>query len=49
MSSRNAVAEFPAWAINQRAPNVEYTPWHILEHLRITQWDMLSYIRDGSG
>ena len=33
--------------MNQRAPNVDYTPWHILEHLRITQWDMLSYIRDG--
>jgi hypothetical protein len=42
-----AVAEFPAWAMNERAPNVEYTPWHLIEHLRITQADMLSYIRDG--
>ena len=44
-----AVADFPAWAINQRAPNVGYTPWHLLEHLRITQWDMLRYIEDPTG
>ena len=46
MSFEDAVAGFPAWAINGRAPNVAYTPWHILEHLRITQWDILAYIRD---
>jgi len=44
-----AVAEFPVWAMNQKAPNVSYTPWHILEHLRITQWDMLRYIQDPTG
>ena len=49
MTFDDAVAEFPAWAINQSAPNVDYTPWHLLEHLRITQVDMLSYMRDGSG
>ena len=48
MTFDDAVADFPAWAMNQRAPNVDYTPWHILEHLRITQLDMLSYIRDGA-
>ena len=41
-----AVADFPDGAINLRAPNVAYTPWHILEHLRITQRDMLDYLRD---
>ena len=25
-----------------------YTPWHLLEHLRITQRDMLEYIRSRS-
>ena len=44
MTFDEAVADFPAWAMNQRAPNVDYTPWHILEHVRITQADMLSYI-----
>jgi hypothetical protein len=49
MSFDAAVADFPAWAINQRAPNVSYTPWHLVEHLRITQWDMLRYIEDPTG
>ena len=49
MSFDVAVADFPAWAINQRAPNVEYTPWHVVEHLRITQWDILRYIEDPTG
>jgi hypothetical protein len=48
MSFEEAVAEFPAEAMNRRPPNVPYTPWHILEHLRITQWDILEYIRDSS-
>jgi hypothetical protein len=48
MTFDDAVADFPAWAMNQKAPNVDYTPWHLLEHLRITQADMLSYITDGS-
>lgn len=49
MSFDDAVADFPAWAINQRAPNVGYTPWHIVEHLRITQWDILRYVEDPTG
>jgi hypothetical protein len=49
MSFEEAVADFPDDAINRRAPNVEYTPWHLLEHIRITQWDILEYIRDPQG
>jgi alkylation response protein AidB-like acyl-CoA dehydrogenase len=41
-----AVAEFPADAINRRPPEVPYTPWHLLEHVRIAQRDILDYIRD---
>ncbi len=41
-----AVKDFPDDAINRLPPNVPYTPWHLLEHLRITQRDMLDYIRD---
>jgi DinB family protein len=48
MSFEEAVTDFPEWAINARPPNVDYTPWHILEHLRITQWDILRYIVDPS-
>jgi hypothetical protein len=49
MGFEDAVEDFPHDAINRRAPNVEYTPWHLLEHLRITQWDILEYIRDPQG
>jgi hypothetical protein len=41
-----AVADFPPDAINRRPPNVAYTPWHLLEHLRRTQRDILDYIRE---
>ena len=41
-----AVEDFPMERINERPPPVPYTPWHILEHIRITQWDILEYIRD---
>jgi hypothetical protein len=41
-----AVADFPAEAMNQRPPNVPYTPWHLLEHLRRAQWDILDFIRN---
>ena len=41
-----AVAEFPEEAMNQKAPHVAYTPWHLLEHIRRTQNDILEFIRD---
>jgi MinD-like ATPase involved in chromosome partitioning or flagellar assembly len=44
MSFEEAVAEFPIDAINALPSNVDYTPWHLLEHMRITQADILDYI-----
>jgi hypothetical protein len=44
MPFEEAVADFPDDAINRRAPNVDYTPWHLLEHLRLTQADILDYV-----
>jgi len=44
MTFDEAVADFPDDAMNRRAPNVEYTPWHILEHVRRTQADILEYV-----
>jgi DinB family protein len=43
-----AVADFPPDAINRRAPESEYTPWHLLEHIRFAQDDILDYIRNRS-
>src|SRR6266581_2976389 len=46
MRFEEAVADFPDDAINRRPPNVGYTPWHLVEHLRLTQWDILEYVRN---
>ncbi len=40
----DAVADFPADAINVRPTNVEYTFWHLVEHVRFCQADMLEYL-----
>ena len=39
-----AVQDFPDAAMNTRPPGVEYTPWHLIEHLRLTQADILDYV-----
>ena len=42
-----AVADFPTEAINQPVPDLPaYTPWHLLDHIRYAQWDILEYIRN---
>jgi hypothetical protein len=41
-----AVADFPGDAINRLVPDSPYTPWHLLEHIRFAQWDILDYIRN---
>ncbi len=46
MSFEDAVQGFPLEHINTYPPNVNYTFWHLLEHIRICQRDILEYIRD---
>jgi hypothetical protein len=46
MTFEQAVADFPAEHFNTKPINVTYTPWHILEHLRIAQWDILEFIHN---
>ena len=41
-----AAKDFPMDAINSYPPNVDYTPWHLLEHLRISLLDIFEYTRD---
>lgn len=43
MSFADAVAKFPQDLINTKPPQVEYTFWHLIEHLRLTQTDILDY------
>ena len=44
MPFAEAVADFPEGRINDQPTNVEYTLWHLVEHLRLTQADILDYI-----
>jgi hypothetical protein len=44
MDFEDAVADFPAEHINSRPPNCEYTFWQLLEHMRLSQKDILDYI-----
>lgn len=43
-----ALKDFPAAAFNAKAEGVPYTPWQVLEHMRIAQWDILEFSRDAA-
>ena len=45
MDFEDAIADFPIEQINARLPNCDYTFWHLLEHIRICQQDILDYIQ----
>lgn len=46
MDFESMLADFPMDRINAMPPNVPYSPWQLLEHMRIAQWDILEFIRD---
>jgi hypothetical protein len=46
MLFEDAVANFPQEHINTRPSEVSYSFWHLLEHVRICQYDILDYIRN---
>jgi DinB superfamily len=48
MSLDEAVADYPMASINTPFPNGMYTAWHLLEHMRLTQADILDFIRNPS-
>ncbi|MFW5745723.1 MAG: DinB family protein [Spirochaetota bacterium] len=41
-----AVRDFPGELMNEKPANVPYTFWHMLEHIRIAQWDLMRYASD---
>jgi hypothetical protein len=41
-----AVAELPAELRGKKASGVPHSPWRIVEHMRIAQWDILEFSRD---
>lgn len=44
LSFDDAVTDFPLDRINEKPPNVPYSPWHLLEHLRRSQEDILKFM-----
>jgi hypothetical protein len=40
------VADFPVKTCGRKIEGLPYTPWQVLEHLRIAQWDILAFCRD---
>lgn len=46
MPFETVIRDFPATDYNTRPPNVPYSFWHILEHIRRTARDILGYVSD---
>ena len=46
MSFEEAVEDFPAELLNSQPPNIPFTTWRLLEHMRLAQWDILEFIRN---
>jgi len=46
LNFERAVSKFPFNYINRKIPTVSYSPWELLEHMRICQWDILEFIRN---
>jgi hypothetical protein len=41
-----AVSGLPAKLRGAKPPGLPFTPWRLLEHMRIAQWDILEFSRD---
>jgi hypothetical protein len=44
----DALKDFPEGLFNARAAGVPYTPWQLLEHMRIAQWDIVEFSRSAA-
>lgn len=42
----NALRAFPSSKVVAKLPGFTNTPWRLLEHIRIAQWDILEFSRD---
>ena len=46
LSFDDFVNSFPADLCNRQIDGLPYTPWQVLEHMRLAQWDILEFSRD---
>ena len=45
---KDAVANLPFNLLGEKPYNLPYSIWQLVEHIRIAQWDMLEFSKDGS-
>src|ERR1044072_2099559 len=46
LSFDDFVNSFPPDLCNRQIEGLPYTPWQVLEHMRLAQWDILEFSRD---
>ena len=46
LSFEDAIADLPEDSRGAHVEGVPHTPWRLLEHMRIAQWDILEFSRD---
>jgi DinB family protein len=46
VSFEDFVKSFPPDLCNRQIEGLPYTPWQVLEHMRLAQWDILEFSRD---
>ena len=42
------VADFPVELCGRKIDGLPYTPWQVIEHMRIAQWDILEFSRNAA-
>ena len=45
---KDAVANLPFNLLGEKPYNLPYSIWQLAEHIKIAQWDMLEFSKDGS-
>jgi hypothetical protein len=48
MGFEDAIADFPLASINLKPPHVNHSFWHLLEHMRRAQYDILEFVMDSN-
>ena len=48
LNFEEALAALPAQLRGAKPPGLPYSPWRLLEHMRIAQWDILEFSRNAA-
>src|SRR5215203_6548196 len=48
LSFDDFINRFPADLCDRRIDGLPYTPWQVLEHMRLAQWDILEFSREAN-